>query len=176
MDDVSLIIAHNAAFDRRFAERLSPIFAWKQWACSMTQISWAEEGFEGSKLAYLAMRAGFFYERHRALSDCAAAVELLRLPLPRSGFPAMTRLLLRAFRETSRIWAEYSPFDRKDVLKSRGYRWNGEGTGARRCWFRDVDVDLLETELAFLRSEIYQRDVNIPVQKISAFERFSERI
>ncbi|MFW1499254.1 exonuclease domain-containing protein, partial [Vibrio parahaemolyticus] len=32
----ALVIAHNAGFDRRFAERLSDVFATKAWACSMS--------------------------------------------------------------------------------------------------------------------------------------------
>ena len=34
----ALVIAHNAAFDRRFLERLHPEFESAAWACSMTQI------------------------------------------------------------------------------------------------------------------------------------------
>ena len=37
------------------------VFATKPWACSMTQIDWSSEGFEGTKLAYLACAAGFFF-------------------------------------------------------------------------------------------------------------------
>jgi hypothetical protein len=43
----SLIIAHNAAFDRRFLERFSDVFSTKPWACSFSQVDWAAEGFEG---------------------------------------------------------------------------------------------------------------------------------
>lgn len=94
--DAALVIAHNAAFDRRFAERLSDVFANKPWACSMTQIDWGNEGYEGTKLVYLAMGAGFFYDRHRAANDCTAAIELLASRLPKSGVPAMRHLLERA--------------------------------------------------------------------------------
>ena len=66
----SLVIAHNAAFDRRFLERFNDVFSTKPWACSLSQIDWAAEGFEGTKLAYLAQAAGFFYDRHRAMHDC----------------------------------------------------------------------------------------------------------
>lgn len=34
----SIIIAHNAAFDRKFAEKLFPIFSKKAWGCSYTQV------------------------------------------------------------------------------------------------------------------------------------------
>jgi hypothetical protein len=89
----ALVIAHNASFDRRLLERFSPVFQTKPWACSMSEIDWKDEGHEGVKLAYLAAGAGFFYDRHRATSDCAAAIELLARDLPRSGQPALARLL-----------------------------------------------------------------------------------
>ncbi len=68
----ALVVAHNAAFDRRFLERYSDVFITKPWACSMSEIDWVAEGYEGTKLAYLAAGAGFFYERHRAANDCLA--------------------------------------------------------------------------------------------------------
>ena len=122
----SLVIAHNAAFDRRFLERFSDVFSTKPWACSLSQIDWAVEGFEGTKLGYLAQAAGFFYDRHRAMHDCLATIELLAMRLPRSGVTGLCRLLNGARAVTWRIWAENSPFDLKDVLKARGYRWNGD--------------------------------------------------
>ena len=78
----SLVIAHNAAFDRRFLERFSDVFSTKPWACSLSQIDWAAEGFEGTKLAYLAQAAGFFYDRHRAMHDCLATVDSWRCATP----------------------------------------------------------------------------------------------
>jgi len=92
----ALVVAHNAAFDRRFLERLSDVFETKPWACSMSQVDWASEGHEGTKLAYLAAGAGFFYDHHRAENDCLAAIELLATTLPVSGILAMASLLERA--------------------------------------------------------------------------------
>ncbi len=120
----ALIIAHNANFDRKFAEKAFDDFSMKAWACSMTQIPWAEESFESAKLEYLAMKSGFFYDGHRAAVDCNAAIELLSKPLPVSGTLALVALLENARKPTCRVWAEGSPFDFKDILKSRGYRWN----------------------------------------------------
>jgi len=171
-----LVIAHNASFDRRFVERFCDVFAHKPWACSMSQIDWAEEGFEGTKLGYLAMGAGFFYDRHRAANDCLAAIELLATPLPNSRRLAMDCLLEKARRPGWRIWAENSPFELKDELKARGYRWNGDGSSGPKAWYIDVDDSTKEQELGFLRSEIYQRDLELMVRRITAFERFSNRI
>ena len=175
VDRAALVVAHNANFDRRFLERLSDVFTLKPWACSMSQVDWVEEGHEGVKLAYLAAGAGFFYSRHRAEHDCRAAIELLAAPLPTSGVPAMRRLLEKARRPSWRIWAENSPFDLKDVLKARGYRWNGDDNPNPRAWYIDVDDGQQETEIAFLRKEIYLRDVELLVREITAFNRFSDR-
>jgi DNA polymerase-3 subunit epsilon len=58
--DSVLIIAHNAEFDRRFLERFCDFFISSAWACSMTQVDWVGEGYDGLKLNYIANQAGFF--------------------------------------------------------------------------------------------------------------------
>jgi DNA polymerase-3 subunit epsilon len=170
-----LVIAHNASFDRRFLERFSQGFNAKPWACSMTQIDWVAEGFEGAKLSYLAFGAGFFYDRHRAVHDCLAAIELLETRLPRSGDLALTQLLARARAPTWRVWAERSPFDLKDVLKARGYRWNADGGAAPKAWYIDVAQNELDAEVAFLSNEIYLGEVQPLTRRIDATDRFSDR-
>ncbi len=172
----SLVIAHNAGFDRRFLERFSDVFLTKPWACSLSQIDWAAEGFEGTKLAYLAQAAGFFYDRHRAMHDCLATVELLATRLPRSGVTGLSRLLDGARRVTWRIWAENSSFDLKDTLKGRGYRWNGDPGPQPRAWYIDVPEANREAEIQFLKTEIYRRDVDPLVRRIDAYDRFSDRV
>lgn len=172
----SLVIAHNAAFDRRFLERFCDVFSPKPWACSFSQIDWAAEGFEGAKLAYLAQAAGFFYDRHRAMHDCLATVELLAMQLPRSGVTGLSRLLDSARTVTWRVWAENSSFDLKDVLKARGYRWNGDPAPQPRAWYIDVPEAQREAEVRFLRTEIYRREIDPLVRRIDAYDRFSDRI
>ncbi len=172
----ALVIAHNADFDRKFAEKAFEVFTTKAWACSMTQVPWGEEGFESPKLEYLAMKSGFFYDGHRAAVDCNAAIELLSRPLPRSGTLALQALLEEARKPTCRVWAEGSPYDFKDILRSRGYRWNDGDNGKPRSWYRDVPEDDLDGELSYLRKEIFQREADIPVTRITAFDRYSERV
>jgi DNA polymerase III subunit epsilon len=170
-----IVIAHNAGFDRKFVERAVPIFAHLPFACSATEIAWKRYGFSGAKLSYLLMETGFFYQAHRAIDDCYAVLELLARPLPSSATTALAVLLERARRSTFRIWAEHSPFDLKNILKTRGYRWNDGSDGAPRSWYVDIDEDKHEAELEFLRKEIYQRDVDIRSRKMTALERFSGR-
>ncbi len=93
-----------------------------------------------------------------------------------TGELALKRLLDTARRPSHRVWAEDAPFEAKDRLKARGYRWNGGEDGRIRAWWRDVGDEAIEEELRFLRSEAYQYDADIPVRRITAFDRFSDRV
>ncbi len=164
-----LVIAHEATFDRRFAEKRFPFCKAKAWACSLTQIPWRQEGIATSKLDYLAYQFGFFYTKHRAVSDCLAA------NLPGSERSVLKTLLDKARQNATRIWAFNSPFDAKDVLKSRGYTWPGNN-GRVRASYIDIDEDEADAELDYLYAEIFKRKVNLPMETIDAFRRFSDRV
>ena len=174
-DEAVIVIAHNSGFDRKFAERYWPIFQRKAWGCSATEIEWRKHGFEGSRLGYLLNGAGFFHQAHRAVDDCHALLEILSVELPTTGTSALAVLLERARKKTMRLWAEQSPFDLKDVLKRRGYRWSDGADGRPRSWYVDLDESRLDDEIAFLRTDIYLRDVEPSVQTLTAFDRFSIR-
>jgi DNA polymerase-3 subunit epsilon len=171
-----IILAHNAAFDRPFAERLSPIFAGKAWGCTMCDVPWKDEGIEGRRLSDLLGGFQYFYDAHRAVDDCEAGIALLTMTLPRSGFRVLQRLLEVARRPTWRIFAEGASFEVKDVLKHRGYKWNAERSMGPKSWWKDVDTSMIEGERAFLRSEIFKGEVNPPMFEITAFQRYSTRV
>jgi DNA polymerase-3 subunit epsilon len=116
------------------------------------------------------------YRVLRRLDDCHALLEVLALELPTTGAPALALLLETARRRTVRVWAEQSPFELKDSLKRRGYRWSDGGDGRPRFWYVDVDATVLDDEIAFLKAEIYLRDVEPRLQILTAFTRFSARI
>lgn len=99
----ALVIAHNAAFDRRFLERFCQVFSTKAWACSMTQVDWAREDIQGLRLSHIASALGLFYDAHRAADDCLAGLEVLRRPLPSGGSTGFTQLLTAARQITWRI-------------------------------------------------------------------------
>lgn len=65
---------------------------------------------------------------------------------------------------------------RLSMRHARGYRWNEDGGPNPKAWYIDVDDNTKEQELAFLRWEIYQRDVELRVRKITVFERSFDRI
>lgn len=167
-----LVIAHNASFDRPFCERLAGGFADKAWACSNSEISWSALGFEGSRLGYLIGQCGYFHQGHRAVDDCEALLEVLASPLPDgSGLP-FEHLLASARKGSIRVWAENSPFDLKDLLKKRGYRWNDGSDGRLKSWWTEVPEEDYPDELRFLQTEIFRSPVEPVIQKISAYERF----
>lgn len=172
----ALVIAHNAAFDRRFLERLSPTFVTKPWACSMSQVDWALDGHEGAKLVHLCAACGFFYDQHRAANDCFAAVELLGRGMRNSPRTALACLLEAARRPTFRIWAEQAPFEMRDLLKARGYKWNPDPGPAPRAWYIDVPEEQREAETAFLAREIYGHEVAPLIKRLDAYNRFSDRV
>jgi DNA polymerase-3 subunit epsilon len=175
VDDAVIVIAHNAGFDRRFAERYWPAFEGMAWGCSATEIDWRRHGFEGAKLGYLLNGVGYFHQAHRAVDDCHALLEILAFELPTTGSPALAVLLETARKKTIRVWAEQSPFDLKDSLKKRGYRWSDGSDGRPRSWYTDVCETALDDEIVFLKAEIYLRDVEPRLQTLTAFTRFSAR-
>lgn len=173
--DANIIIAHNAGFDRKFAERLTPIFEHTHWCCTQTEIDWRKNGFGGAKLGYLLADIGIFHNAHRAIDDCHALVEILAHPLSATARSVFAELVDSAHRMTVRIWAQRSPFDLKGALKARGYRWNDGTDGRPKSWFIDVDENARDAELTYLKKEIYQREVDIECRAMTALDRFSVR-
>lgn len=176
VEDSLITIAHNSNFDRKFAERYWPVFERKAWACSATEVDWRQHGFDGARLGYLLNGAGYFHQAHRAVDDCHALLEVLAFTLPTTGGPALAILLDAARKKTVRIWAEHSPFELKDSLKRRGYRWSDGTDGRPKSWYIDLGEEAVGDEIAFLRAEIYLRDVDLPQQVLTAFTRFSTRV
>jgi len=173
IEPADLVIAHNARFDRPFCERLAPGFRPKAWACSVSEVPWSERGFEGTKLGYLIGQCGYFHEGHRAVDDCHALLEVLDAPLPDTSGTAFADLLQNAQKACIRIWAENSPYDMKDQLKARGYRWADGSDGGPKAWWTDVAEEKCDNELRFLRTDIYRwGDAEPPMKRLTAFDRF----
>jgi DNA polymerase-3 subunit epsilon len=172
--DADLVIAHNAYFDRVMVERHWPCFTNKPWACTLNAVDWLHEGFSAGKLDYLGMQFGWFYDGHRALADCEACLALLAQTLPRSGKSVMFAVREAALQDDYLIRAVNAPYDLRDKLKARGYRWRpAELKNGKVWWTTAVDPD---SELSWLRAEIYGREAPIPVHPITACERYSERL
>lgn len=189
-----LVIAFNADYDRRLAERTWPgLFETKKWACAYRQVPWELYGVIGRKLHHVVTAAGLFFEAHRAVADCEAVVHLLAtmsrelpedfdIPEPDGAFAAEIEAGVWSAARTSpmgdllettkagafRVLAWGSAIEDKDKLKVRGYRWTG-----REPWF----VDLSSIEEARLERDWLR--ANVPCEpglvRISARDRYSVR-
>ena len=174
MAEAGLVIAHNAAFDRPFVDRRLAASRDKAWACSQREVPWKELGASSGALEFLMMkRCGLFFDGHRADADCHAVLRLLQEPLDDGTLPL--RLLLASARTPSyRIWALGAPFDKKDVLKQRRYRWsNGDGNQAK-AWYTSVAAAELEAEETWLRETVYDGGKGWKVDRLDARSRYSE--
>lgn len=149
--DADFVIAHNAMFDRPFVERRIPLGAGRPWVCSMRDVDWGALGFEGRVLSHLLSQMGWFYDAHRADVDVTALLKLLSyVPDGRD-----TTVLFEAIRNASRpgfvVEAVRAPFDAKDLLKARGYRWDA----SRRHWWREVAEEALDEEIEWTLRNVY---------------------
>jgi DNA polymerase III subunit epsilon len=163
--DASIIIAHNAEFDRHIAERRFPVFATKPWACSQREVPWAKFGVTSLRLEHvLAGACGMFSDHHRAAQDCHVGVHCLAAARL-DGRPALAYLLDSARQPTVRLYAMHCPFPTKDLLKLRQprYRWS-DGATQPKAWYVDVKPDAVDTEVAWLRVAIY-RSFGVPVRE-----------
>ena len=167
-----LIVAHNAGFDRPFVEARLPVFASKAWNCSFAGIDWKAQGSGSAKLEFLAHERGWFYDAHRALVDCHALLQVLAAPL-RSGQSGLQQLLQGATQTRYKLRATGAPFDAKDALKSRGYRWDNEN---RVWWTTLMGQDALEQEAGWLKAKAYNgRSARVQLEAQNALVQFSAR-
>ena len=147
----SVLIAHNAAFDRPFVERRLPAIAGKPWACSCSEIDWPARGLDGSRrLACLCCQCGWFFGGHRGGADVEAVVYMLEHE-DVDGRTALAELLATASAPTWKVHATGAPFAAKDLLKARGYRWGA----ARRTWWTEVRDGARQNEENWLVAEVY---------------------
>jgi DNA polymerase-3 subunit epsilon len=178
MQGVDVVIAHNAGFDRPFVESRLPAFAELPWACSFADLDWKSMGRSSAKLESLALELGLFYDAHRAEMDCHALLAVLAAPLPQAvgatvSTTGLARLLHAAHNPSYRVSATNAPFEAKDLLKSRGYRWNAD----QRVWAARLSDDAaLNAELDWLRQQVYNgRHAAVQVEKMDALTKYSSR-
>lgn len=168
-----LVVAHNAGFDRPFVEARFPGFAGKRWACSFQDIDWKALGASSAKLSALAQDQGWFYDAHRALVDCHALLQVLSRPLPQREATGLGQLMAAAAQPSFKLRAIGAPFEAKDKLKSRGYRWDAEA----RVWCATLASEhLLAAETPWLKAEVYgNRRAPVEVEALDSFTRYSRR-
>ena len=205
LQGVDLVVAHNAGFDRPFVEGRLPAFAQLPWVCSWADVDWKTLGQGSAKLESLALACGWFYDAHRAETDCHALLAVLAQPVTRFGGghavapvpgtvaesdtgaqpgasvqvpPEPCQTVLNALLDAAsqmhhKLQATGAPFDAKDALKARGYRWDG----TQRVWGTMLRSEAaLAAELAWLAEAVYGgRSTRVRVESVDARQRYANR-
>lgn len=169
----SIVIAHNAAFDRKWVERRLPDAAGLPWACSMTEIDWLSLGYDGRTLGYLLNQAGYYHGGHRAIADVDAVIRLLQQTSPEDR-TLLSLLLENNARPSWIVRANGAAFSRKDVLRNRGYRWDTK----LRVWSREITDTDRQAEEWWLAANIYSSEhmpqaLGPQFTAVSAISRFA---
>lgn len=172
LSGVYFVIAHNASFDRKFCEKELPVFSTLKWCCSMSEIPWADVGIDSRKLDYIAFKLGYFYDAHRAIVDCFALIQILNVKLPHGDSTGFELLAASCEKSSYSFAALNARFEKKDILKSRGYSWDADN----KVWHMTVfGKEAAEVEAKWVGENVYGRAYAGSIHKIGAIDRYSER-
>lgn len=179
LEETHLCIAHNAKFDRSFLEgphvpdTVSEQIRNMAFGCSQRDIDWRKRGYESTKLEYLNFKSGYFYGNHRALNDCEATLNII---IENNG--SFDELLNNVRKNSYLIIAQNAPYEKKDELKTRSYKWSDGNQDLPKGWWTIVAEDNVEEESAWLNDEIFDKTNHadsLPRKKINARNRYSPR-
>ena len=167
-----VVVAHNASFDRPFVEARWRVFEDKAWACSFAGMDWKAQGSGSAKLEFLAAESGWFYDAHRAQVDCHALLQVLTAKLKDSPKTRLLHLVQGTAQSRYKLRATGAPFEAKDSLKARGYRWDADG----RVWWCSLSDDAaLDAEADWLKANVYFRGASVQLEKLNSRVQFSVR-
>ncbi len=174
----NLIICHNSGFDRNFLELQTPntiqsVIKSMPFGCTLKDINWKNQGIESSKLDYINWKLGFFYDGHRAINDCWATLNVL---LHADG--VFDELKTNVRKKETLICAKDAPYDKKDLLKARHYRWSDGHGNLPKGWCTCIPSDLLEDEQIWLDENVFGiqgASQRLPQTEITARTRYSYR-
>jgi DNA polymerase-3 subunit epsilon len=135
LQDVDLVIAHNAGFDRPFVEARLGGFRELKWACSFADIPWKAQGRKSAKLESLAQDMGWFYDAHRAEMDCHALLAVLAVHLPQRPHTGLAHLVEQADKPSYRLMATHMMprMHSPRLLPECGPKAHNAGATAKRC-------------------------------------------
>jgi len=160
LDRADYLVAHNADFDRGWLGYPPTPPSEKPWLCTYQHFQWPHNETATTLIATALNHGIGVSSAHRALTDCQLVAALFDRV---EGFENLLAEAIRiSFEAKYRIVANVS-FEKKDLAKARGYRWDPR----RREWF----VEIPEGELGqFVRTETESAGFTVRVgDKIPAF-------
>lgn len=167
LNKADIVVAHNATFDRGFMDRYLPLSKEKVWACSVNDINWSQRGFNAKGQEILCIWHGFYYESHRAMYDVDALIHLVTYDVKGQN-KASLELISNSVKPTYKIVAINSPYETKDLLKLRNYRWNR----VKRYWWKNIFIEDLESEKEWMADNIYNGHFQGQVVEIELTDKY----
>lgn len=164
----TLVVAHNAGFDRPFFDKrfkdVMPIND-MPWACSLEEIDWRMLGFYGTKLEFLASSLGYFYDAHLAIND-ALSLCFIMCKVP----AALDSLMTSAAQSSFKLEVKDTDIKIKDQLKAWNFRWD---SGLRLWYIASHDANFIADILHKVQGLINQSGKGeIVLNKFAATERY----
>ncbi len=135
------IVAHNAAFDKKWFGKDNLPFLNKKWICSLEDINWSFKKNIKSRPSVTDLALGFnipVWNLHRALADCFYISEVFK------KIDNLEEILLKAT-EPKYLYKAIVSYEDRSLAKNAGFRWNSPVQGA---WTRKLS-ETEATELDF---------------------------
>ena len=171
-EQADLIVCHNSGFDRPFLEDRFPFFKGKRFGCSLADIDWRDNGYDGSSLTVIALGQNKFYEAHRAVMDCYALADVLAEKLPQQDTFPLKNILDKSKEMIYLIGAFRSKFEDKEILKKEGFSWFAEDKTWAKSAFGAAEA---KQTVEFLHKNIYatSEPLDLQLKTYSSEKRFS---
>ena len=169
LQEVDIIVSHNASFDRGFMDRYSTISKNTVWACTIGDIDWLERGFTNTKQELLCHWHGFYFDAHRAMNDVNALIHLVTHQHYNGNRPVL-ELIGNAGKPLYVIHATDFPYDeiKKNTIKANGYHWNA----TEKLWYKMVSLTDLENEKEWLTGVVYETYFKGLVEEINIVDKY----
>lgn len=169
--NVEVCICHNSRFDRSFFQKYTDVLKDIPWLCSYSQIPWNEEyNFPVQKQEILTLYHGFYYEGHRALTDCEALLKLLLINTPKKEITYLDYLLKTKDQSEYLIIAKNTDFKQKSYFNNNEYYWEPY----LKLWFKSiVNKEEAQEDFIELSETIYSnRRLEAEVVEILPHQKF----
>lgn len=142
MMDCDALVAHNAAFDKKWIETialLQPISRIKKWICTKNDVTWpVRKGTPLNLIQICVDLAVPIVDAHRALSDCTLLVGAL------NKIDDLQAFLDESAKGKVTVFARLD-YDHRQLAKDYGFHWDN----LRKVWFARLAEEKIQ-ELPFL--------------------------
>lgn len=126
VDCCDLIVAHNAAFDKKWFGKGKLPKLHKKWICSLEDVNWGFNKLIKNRPSVTNLALGFgvpVWSLHRALSDCFYLSEVFK------KCDDLELILLKAL-EPRLLYKAIVSYEDRYLAKNAGFRWNDPIQGA----------------------------------------------